>query len=136
MGRATPDRGQRRDEATGAVTRATGQATVELVGGLVALLFVSFVGFQLLAFGYGAVMADHAAEAAALALANGEDPARAAGAAVPGWPKKALRIRSASHRVDVTLFPPSPLSFLRGRLAATGKAAVWQRPRGSSARSF
>jgi hypothetical protein len=115
------------------VTHSAGQASIELVGGLVVLLFVSLVGFQLLAFGYGAVMADHAAEAAALALANGEDPARAADAAVPGWPKNALRVRSAFHRVDVTLLPPTPLSFLRGRLAVTGEAAVRQRPRGSSA---
>jgi hypothetical protein len=114
------------------MTRSAGQASVELVGGCAALLLTSFIGFQLLAFGYGAVMADHAAEAAALALANGEDPARAAGAAVPGWPKKALRVRSASDRVDVTLFPPSALSFLRGRLVVTGEAAVRQRPRGSS----
>jgi hypothetical protein len=114
------------------VTDSAGQASVELVGGAVALLFVSFVGFQLLAFGYGAVMADHAAEAAALALANGDDPARAADAAVPGWPKNALRVRSAPRRVEVTLLPPSPLSFLRGRLAVTGDAAVRPGPRGSS----
>jgi hypothetical protein len=113
--------------------RATqGQATVELAAGTVVLLLLALVGFQLLAVGYGAVMADHAAEAAALALANGNAPEAAARAAVPGWPKSALRVRSAPGRVRVTLLPPSPLSFLRGRLVVTGDAAVRQRPRGGS----
>ena len=91
------------------------------------MLLLAFIGFQLLAVGYGAVMADHAAEAAALALAVGSDPDEAAAAAVPGWPKNALRVRSAADRVEVTLLPPTALSFLRGRLAVTGAAVV--RPR-------
>jgi hypothetical protein len=102
---------------------------VELAGGIAALLLLALVGFQLLSVGYGAVMADHAAEAGALALAVGNDPERAARDAVPGWPKHALRVRSALDRVRVTLLPPTPLSFLRGRLAVTGEAAVRQRPR-------
>jgi hypothetical protein len=110
----------------------SGQASVELAGALAAVLFAALLGFQLLAAGYGAVMADHAAEAAALALVNGKDPDDAARAAVPGWPKRALRTRSAHDRVEVTLFPPSLLSFLRGRLAVTGEAAVRQLPRGGS----
>jgi hypothetical protein len=97
---------------------------VELAAGTAVLLLVALVGFQLLAVGYGAVMADHAAEAAALALANGDAPGTAARAAIPGWPKDALRVRSAADRVEVTLVPPTPLIFLRGRLAVTGDAAV------------
>jgi hypothetical protein len=109
-----------------------GQASVELAGGVAAVLLLALVGFQLLAVGYGTVMADHAAEAAALSLVNGSDPARAARAAVPGWPKDLLRVRSAHDRVEVTLLPPTALSFLHGRLAVTGEAAVRQRPRGGS----
>ena len=104
-----------------------GQASVELAGGIAFLLLLALVGFQLLAVGYGAVMADHAAETAALALAVGSDPDEAARAAVPGWPRNSLRVRSAAGRVEVTLLPPSVLRFLRGRLAVTGDAAV--RPR-------
>jgi hypothetical protein len=114
------------------VRGSQGQASVELAGGLAALLLVAMIGFQLLAVGYGAVMADHAAEAAALAIVNGNDPDQAARAAVPGWPKDALRVRSALNRVEVTLLPPSPLSSLRGRLAVTGEATGRQRPRGGS----
>jgi hypothetical protein len=108
-----------------------GQASVELVGGLGIVLLGGLVAFQLLAVGYGLVMADHAAEAAALALANGQDAEEAAGAAVPGWPHRALRVARSRGRVSVTLVVPSPLRFLRERLAITGEAVV--RPRTSIA---
>ena len=101
-----------------------GQASIEVVGGSLALLLVGLIGLQLLAAGYAAVMADHAAEAAALALAGGGEPRRAARAAVPGWPKRAMRVRVGRGLVAVTLAAPSPLAFLRGRLAFRGEAAV------------
>jgi hypothetical protein len=104
-----------------------GQASVELLGGVVAVLLLGMTGFQLLAVGYAAVMADHAAEAAALALANGADPTQAAAGAVPGWPRRAMRVRREEGRVQLTLLAPSPLRFLRGRLAVRSEAAV--RPR-------
>jgi hypothetical protein len=101
-----------------------GQASVELVGGAVGLMLVGLVAFQLLAAGYAIVMADHAAEAAALALANGNGAADAAQAAVPGWPRAATEVRRRGSRVYVTLVPPSPLRLLRDRLAVTADAAV------------
>src|SRR5207247_5612121 len=55
-----------------------GQATLELVAGGAAVLLFGLIGLQLVAVGSGAVMADHAAEAAALALANGREPEAAA----------------------------------------------------------
>jgi hypothetical protein len=69
-------------------------------------------------------MADHAAEAAALALVNRRPVAESAADAVPGWPREALRVRRDRETVSVTLLPPSPLGILRGRLAVTGEAAV------------
>jgi hypothetical protein len=105
-----------------------GQASIELLGGAVAILLLGLIGFQLLAVGYAAVMADHAAEAAALALANGADPVSAAGDAVPGWPRRALRVQREGGRIRLTLAPPSPLRFLRGRLAITSEAMVRPRP--------
>ena len=101
-----------------------GQASVELLGGAAVVFLVALVGFQLLAIGYGAVMADHAAEAAALALANGRQPEQAARAAVPGWPHRAMSVQSTGGQVRVTLVPPSPLAFLRERLVVSGEAAV------------
>lgn len=101
-----------------------GQASVELVGGAVGLILMGLIAFQLLAAGYAIVMADHAAEAAALALANGRATSDAARAAVPGWPRDAARVHRRGSRVYVTLVPPSPLRLLRDRLAVTGDAAV------------
>ena len=101
-----------------------GQASVELAAGAVAIVLAGLVALQLLAAGYAAVMADHAAEAGALALANGRAPADAARSAVPGWPQAASRIQIEGNAVRVTLVPPSPLGFLRGHLAATGRAVV------------
>jgi hypothetical protein len=113
---------------------SSGQASVELLGGLAIVLLSGLVAFQLLAVGYGLVMADHAAEAAALALANGHDPEAAVRSAVPGWPRAALGVAHARGRVSVTLFVPSPLRFLRERLVVSGEAAV-RLPAGTAGRS-
>ena len=103
---------------------ASAQAAVEVVAGSLATLLAGLVALQLLAAGYAVVMADHAAEAAALALANGRDAAGAARAAVPGWPEAATEVAVRGGTVSVTLRPPTALGFLRGRLAVTARAAV------------
>jgi hypothetical protein len=104
--------------------RAGGQASVELLAGALALALAGLAVFQLLAAGYAVVMADHAAEAAALARANGRPADHAARAALPGWPREATRVRARGERVFVTLVPPSPLRFLRDRLAISADATV------------
>ena len=75
-----------------------GQASIELLGGAVAVLLAGFIGLQLLGAGYAAVMADHAAEAAALASLNGRSPEDAARSAVPGWPTIALDVQPPRRR--------------------------------------
>ena len=102
----------------------TGQASVELVACTAVLVITALVGFQLLAAGYAAVMADHSARAAAAAPLNGMSPVTAAREAVPGWPERRLEVRQSGGHVSVTLEPPSPLRFLSGRLAVTGEAAL------------
>jgi hypothetical protein len=104
--------------------RERGQASVEAVAGIALLAAAGLLAFQLLGAGYAAVMAGHSAEAAALAVANGGDPQRAALDAVPGWPRRALEVRARGGHVRVTLTPPSPLGFLRGRLQVNGEAAA------------
>jgi hypothetical protein len=106
-----------------------GQASVEVAAGAVAMVLAGLVALQLLAAGYAAVMADHAAEAGALALANGHGAADAAQSAVPAWPDRATRVHVEGNAVLVTLVPPSPFRFLRGRLSVTGRAVV-RRPAG------
>jgi hypothetical protein len=101
-----------------------GQAAVELVAALPALLLAGVVALQLLAAGYALTLADGAAEAGALALASGGSAADAARAALPGWAKDDVSIAVSGGTVSVTLHPPSPLSALARRLAVTSEASA------------
>lgn len=101
-----------------------GQASVELIGALPALLVLGLVTLQLLAVGYAAVLAGVAAEAGALALADGKDPSAASRAAIPGWTRAGLRVASGAGVVRVALRPPSPLAAVSRRLEVRAAAAV------------
>lgn len=101
-----------------------GQATVELVAALPALLLAALVALQLLAAGYALTLADGAAEAGALALAAGRPAAEAARAALPGWARDDVDVAVSGGRVSVRLRAPSPLPALSERLAVTGSAAA------------
>lgn len=101
-----------------------GQAAVELLGALPAVLLLGLVLFQLLAVGYSAVLAGVAAESGALALAGGADPRSAARAAVPGWSRARMRVSVAGGRVRVVLAPPAVLAVVSRRLEMRAEAAV------------
>lgn len=103
-----------------------GQASIELLAGLPALLVAALAGFQLLATGYALTLADGAAEAGALARVAGERPEAAARAALPGWARERVKVRSRGGEVVVRLLPPAPLSLLSERLAVSSSA--WARP--------
>jgi len=102
----------------------SGQATVETVATAGGVLLAALVCFQLLAAGYAVALADHAAEAAAIAVLDGTPPERAAAGALPGWPARAVRVSRRGDRVKVTLLPPSPLRVLRDRLAVSAEASL------------
>ena len=104
--------------------RESGQASVELVAALPALLLAAFVAFQLLAAGYSQTLADGAAEAGALALASGRPASKAARDALPGWASGAARVTVAGGRVTVRLRPPSLPGTIADRLAVSGTAAA------------
>jgi hypothetical protein len=106
------------------VNRERGQASVELLGALPALLLVGLVVFQLLAVGYSGSLAGTAAEAGALALAGGGDAAGAARDSVPGWSRAGMRVRLDDGRVRVTMRPPSPLRAVGRALEVEASAAV------------
>jgi hypothetical protein len=101
-----------------------GQASIELLAGLPALLLAGLIGFQLLATGYALTLADGAAEAGALARVAGTDAEEAASEALPGWARGRVEIRAKAGRVSVRLRPPSPLSWLAERLEVSSEAWV------------
>jgi hypothetical protein len=102
-----------------------GQASVELLGGLPALLLAGVFLFQVLAVGYSAVLAGNAAEAGALAIAAGGSDAQAAARdALPDWASAGMRVRESGGRVEVRLRPPSPLRALSRELEVTARAEV------------
>ena len=101
-----------------------GQATVELVAALPALLLAALVALQLLVAGYALTLADGAAEAGALALASGGSAAEAARAALPGWAEDDVSVAVEGDMVSVRLRPPSPIEALSERLAVSSSAAA------------
>jgi hypothetical protein len=101
-----------------------GQATVELVAALPALLLAALVALQLLAAGYAMTLADGAAEAGALALASGGSARGAARAALPGWAEDDVAVEVEGGRVSVRLRPPSPFEAVSERLAISSSAAA------------
>ena len=101
-----------------------GQAAVELLGAVPALLVLALVVAQVLAVGYASVLAGSAAEAGALALAAGADPRAGAREALPGWSRTRARVESRGGDVEVVLRPPTLLEPLARRLEVSGRAAV------------
>lgn len=101
-----------------------GQATVELVAALPALLLAALVALQLLVAGYAMTLADGAAEAGALALASGGSAAEAAREALPGWAEDDVEVAVEGGEVSVRLRPPSPIEALADRLTVSSSAAA------------
>jgi Flp pilus assembly protein TadG len=101
-----------------------GQASVELVAAVPALLLLALALFQLLAVGYAVVLAGDAAEAGALAIARGGDARDAARNAVPGWSRARMTVSVRGGSVRVGMRPPSPLEAAADRLEVHATAAV------------
>ena len=101
-----------------------GQAAVELLGAVPAVLVLALVLAQALAVGYASVLAGSAAEAGALALAAGADASAGARESLPGWSRAGARVEERGGDVEVTLRPPALLEALGRRLEVTGRAAV------------
>ena len=99
-----------------------GQATVELVAALPALLLAGLIALQLLAAGYAMTLADGAAEAGALALASGGSAADATRGALPGWAEDNVSVSVERGEVSVQLRPPSPIPALARQLTVSSSA--------------
>jgi hypothetical protein len=106
------------------MTDERGQASIELVAAIPALLLAALVALQLLAAGYAMTLADGAAEAGALALASGGSAAEAARDALPGWAKDDVVVSVEGGTVAVRVLPPSPLETVADHLAVTSSASA------------
>jgi hypothetical protein len=104
--------------------REEGQATVELVAAIPALLLAALISLQLLAAGYAMTLADGAAEAGALALAEGGSAAEAVRDSLPGWAKDDVSVTVSGEEVSVRLRPPSPFGAIADHLAVTSSASA------------
>jgi hypothetical protein len=103
-----------------------GQAPLELIAGLPALVLAGVVGLQLLAAGYTLTLADGAVEAGAAALVAGRAATPAVHRALPGWARGRTTVEVSGGRVRVTLRPPSLLRSVSQRLAVSSSAWVRQ----------
>jgi hypothetical protein len=101
-----------------------GQASVELLGAVPAVLAVAFVVFQIGAIGYASVLAGSAAEAGALAMAAGADAPAGARESLPGWSRARASVTASHGRVEVRLRPPSPIRAVSHALEVKAEAAV------------
>jgi hypothetical protein len=106
---------------------ARGQATVEVVAMLPLLAAVGVAILQLLAAGAASEYAGHAAEAGAIALADGRNPRQAAREALPGWSRRRLTVSVHGRSVRVRLRPPAIMSGVGELLAADVEAYAGQR---------
>ncbi len=101
-----------------------GQASIEVLAGIPALLLAGLVAFQLLATGYSLTLADGAAEAGGMAIAAGRPAAPAVREALPGWAGPRVAVEVHGGRLIVRLRPPSPLGTLARRLEVSSTAWV------------
>jgi hypothetical protein len=103
-----------------------GQASVELLAGIPALVAAALIALQVVAAAYTVHLADGAAEAGALAVAAGREAEPAARAALPGWARERVRVSAAGGRVAVAARPPALLPGIASRLEVASSA--WALP--------
>jgi hypothetical protein len=101
-----------------------GQASLELLAGLPALLLAGLLALQLLATGYSITVADGAVEAGAIAIAGGRAPQPAVEAALPGWADDRVDLERRGDRLTVRLRPPSPFGAVARALEVSSSAWV------------
>jgi hypothetical protein len=96
---------------SGSRERERGQASVELIGAIPALLVALLIAVQLVAAGHALWSAALAARAGARASVVGRDPARAARRALPGLLREGARV-SENGGVSVRVAVPRLLPGL------------------------
>jgi hypothetical protein len=102
-----------------------GQASLELVATVPAMVLSAMIAIQLALTGYTLHLADGAEEAAALAAAAGIDAEAAALAALPGWASNQVDVSVEGSRIEVAVRPPAPHPEISSVLEVTADA--WAR---------
>jgi hypothetical protein len=102
--------------------RDSGQASIELVGALPLLVAVALGAGQALSAGLARELADHAAEAGAVAALQDADAASAARRALPGWARSRVAVHVARDAVRVDLRPPTLIPGVASLLTASATA--------------
>lgn len=105
---------------------SAGQAQLELLAALPALIAAGLILLQLMSVGYSQSLADGSAEAGAIALTAGASAQDAARGALPGWAASRVEVTVADGRVAVELQPPELLPGLGERFEVSSSA--WARP--------
>jgi hypothetical protein len=105
-----------------AAPATAGQASVELVALLPLAVLVSLTIAQFLAAGAAQETAGNAAEAGAVAILQGTDPAAAVRAALPGWSRDRTTVQIARRRVEVRVRPRAVVPLLADHLEAVASA--------------
>ena len=102
-----------------------GQASLEFLATVPAMVVGAMIAIQLAITGYALHLADGAAEAGALAAAAGADAEAAAVAALPGWAAERVDVTVDGGQVEVAVRPPAPHPGIAEALEVTG--AAWAR---------
>jgi hypothetical protein len=106
------------------VRSENGQASVEMVGTLPAVLLVAAIVWQLCLAGHAAWMCAAAARAAARAEAVGEPPERAARLALPASLERGLRVEEDDGATRVRLRIPLLLKSWESPLSVSASARL------------
>jgi hypothetical protein len=108
-----------------------GQASVEVLAAVPAILLTAAICLQLLAAGYSLTLADGAAEAGAIASAAGLPVEPAVVGALPGWARDRIEIEAEGGRLTIALRPPAARPALGRALEVS--STVWvRRPAGGA----
>jgi hypothetical protein len=107
--------------------RERGQAAVEVVALLPLLFLIALAACQVLVAGLAREAAHHAAQAGAMALLQGGDPAGEARAAAPDWSRHRLSVSVSGRAVRVRVVPPALVPGTGRLLASTSSASAGPR---------
>ena len=111
-------------EVKSPLRNASGQATIEALAGVTAMVVTGMIGLQMLAVGHAASLADGAAQAAAIAAVNGRSADRAARRAMPDWAAGRAEVIRTGGSIRVWIDTPSLIGPVARMLRVSSTAHV------------